>query len=143
MPSLLCGLVDRNDGARHTGETDGEEGTVVRGAAISGARLWAVAIVLVVSLALASGAVTAADQASSDPVESVVFAGQTGDSAPPQWANAGDEAEEDPFHVSDETLAVSIFIPAIFLVSTVWLVWWAWNRRIKPEDREDEYRPNR
>ena len=43
----------------------------------------------------------------------------------------------------DETLAVSIFIPAIFLVSTVWLVWWAWSRRIKPEDREDEYRPNR
>ncbi len=143
MPSLLCVLVDRNDGARHTGETDGEEGTVVRAAAIIGARLWPVAIALVVSLALASGAVTAADQASSDPVQGVVFAGQADDPAPPEWASADDGAEEDPFHVSDETLAVSIFIPAIFMVSTVWLVWWAWSRRIKPEDREDEYRPNR
>ena len=120
-----------------------EEGAVIRSAAIIGARLGAVAVVLVVSLALASGAVAAADQASSDPVESVVFAEQAGDPTSPQWANAEGSAEEDPLHVSDEALAVSIFIPAIFLVSTVWLVWWAWSRRIKPEDREGEYRPNR
>ena len=120
-----------------------EESAVVRTTAVIGVRLWAVAIVLVVFMALASGAAIAADQALLDPGEGVVFAEQAGDLIPSQWASADDGAEEDPFHVSDETLAVSIFIPAIFLVSTVWLVWWAWSRRIKPEDREDEYRPNR
>ena len=116
---------------------------MVRMAAVIGVRLWTVASALVVFLALASGAAIAADQALSDPEEGVVFAEQAGDLIPSQWASADDGAEEDPFHVSDETLAVSIFIPAIFLASTIWLVWWAWNRRIKPEDREDEYRPNR
>ena len=107
-------------------------------------RLWAVASVLAVALAPAYGAAMAAEDASSEAVEQALAAEQTGDPQQPASPNQeGEAGEEDPFHVSDESLAVSIFIPFIFLVSTAWLVWWAWSRRIKPEDREDEYRPNR
>ena len=106
-------------------------------------RLWTVAFVLAVALAPAYGAAMAAAETPFDSTAAVVAAEQLGDPQQPAPPNQeGEAAEDDPFHVSDESLAASIFIPFIFLVSTVWLVWWAWNRRIKPEDREEEYRPN-
>ncbi len=52
---------------------------------------------------------------------------------PRQEAEAG---ADDPFHVSDETLATSIFLPLIFLVPTVALGWWAWSKRVRPGDAD-------
>lgn len=58
----------------------------------------------------------------------------TGAPVLPQQAQAAD----DPFDVSDEELAVAIFIPGIFLVASAALVLWAWRNRAK--DRGDRER---
>jgi len=122
--------------------TGGKEVVVAR--VLRSFRWWAIVAVLVVALAPAYGAAMAAQSGPSQFADDAVTVEQAGDSEQPGLSKSEGEAwEEDPFHVSDESLAVSIFIPFIFFVSTVWLVWWAWNRRIDPEDREDEYRANR
>lgn len=52
---------------------------------------------------------------------------------PTPVAYAGGE-EEDSLHVSDETLATSIFIPFVFVGVTVWIFIWAVRSRARPED---------
>ena len=51
---------------------------------------------------------------------------------------AGDEASDDPFHVSDAGLAIAVIIPGIFLVATGATVAWAISNRARPEDDEDD-----
>lgn len=57
--------------------------------------------------------------------------------APPVVDRAGGDESDDPFHVSDETLAVAIFIPGIFLLATGATVAWAISARGR-DDEEDE-----
>ena len=49
-----------------------------------------------------------------------------------------DDGEDDPFAVSDESLASSIFIPSVFIVATAAVFIWAWSRRVKPDAEEDD-----
>ncbi len=51
---------------------------------------------------------------------------------------AGDEASDDPFHVSGAGLAIAVIIPGIFLVATGATVAWAISNRARPEDDEDD-----
>ena len=51
---------------------------------------------------------------------------------------AGDEASDDPFHVSDAGLAIAVIIPGIFLIATGATVAWAISARARPEDDEDD-----
>ncbi len=53
----------------------------------------------------------------------------------PQIAAAGGEDDEG-IHVSDETLATSIFIPFCFVGATLVIFIWAIRNRAKPEDDE-------
>ena len=58
---------------------------------------------------------------------------------PPVVDRAGGEESDDPFHVSDESLAAAIFIPGIFLLATGATVAWAISARGRDdEDDEDE-----
>ena len=52
---------------------------------------------------------------------------------PPAIDFAGGE-EDDAFHISDETLATSIFIPAIFVGATLWVFVWAVRARARASD---------
>ena len=56
----------------------------------------------------------------------------------PVMEAAGDEASNDPFHVSDAGLAIAVIIPGIFLVATGATVAWAISNRARPEDDEDD-----
>ena len=51
----------------------------------------------------------------------------------PQIAQAGGE-ESDDLHVSDETLATSLFIPFVFVGVTIWIFVWAVRNRATAED---------
>ncbi len=51
---------------------------------------------------------------------------------------AGDEASDDPFHVSGAGLAIAVIIPGIFLIATGATVAWAISNRARPEDDEDD-----
>ena len=52
---------------------------------------------------------------------------------------AGDDASDDPFSVSDDQLAVAIFLPGFFVALTVITVVWAVRSRIKNgEDGDSE-----
>jgi hypothetical protein len=52
---------------------------------------------------------------------------------------AGDEASDDPFSVSDNQLAVAIFLPGFFLVLTAATVVWGIRARLKNgEDGDSE-----
>lgn len=58
---------------------------------------------------------------------------------PPLVDRAGGEESDDPFHVSDESLAAALFIPGIFLLATGATVAWAISGRARDdEDDEDE-----
>lgn len=50
---------------------------------------------------------------------------------------AGDDAADDPFAVSDDQLAVSIFLPGFFVVLTLITVVWAVKWRVKSGDDGD------
>ncbi len=52
----------------------------------------------------------------------------------PQVANAGGEDDGDDLHVSDETLATSLFIPFVFVGVTLWVFVWAVRNRATAED---------
>ena len=54
---------------------------------------------------------------------------------PIQTADAGGE-EEEGFHVSDETLATSLFIPFCFVGATLVVFVWAIRNRARPIDDE-------
>ena len=56
----------------------------------------------------------------------------------PVTDRAGGEESDDPFHVSDESLAVAIFIPAIFLLATGATVAWALRARNRDGEDADE-----
>ncbi len=84
-------------------------------------RRFVLALVLVGGLsALTLGAVAAGEYALSEPM---------------QIAEAGGD-EEDSIHVSDETLATSLFIPFCFVGATVVIFIWAIRNRAKPIDDE-------
>ena len=51
---------------------------------------------------------------------------------------AGDEASDDPFHVSGAGLAIAVIIPGIFLIATGAIVAWAVSARARPEDDEGD-----
>ena len=89
---------------------------------------WLPAAAAVLALVVAAGVLTPA---------SVAAAGQVPfpEAAAPRNAEDG---EEDPFAVSDESLAASIFIPAVFIVATAATFIWAWSRRVKPNAEDDE-----
>ena len=57
---------------------------------------------------------------------------------PPVVDRAGDEESDDPFHVSDESLAVAIFIPGIFLLATGATVAWAISARRRDDEDDDD-----
>ena len=61
-------------------------------------------------------------------------AGEYAMDAPAQIAEAG--GDEDSIHVSDETLATSLFIPFCFVGATLVVFIWAIRNRAKPEDDE-------
>ena len=65
----------------------------------------------------------------------VAAAGEYAFSEPIQIAEAGGD-EEDSIHVSDETLATSLFIPFCFVGATVLIFIWAIRNRAKPIDDE-------
>ncbi len=58
---------------------------------------------------------------------------QAGAETPRTAAAAADE-----FAVSDDDLAVAIFIPFIFIVASAGLVYWAWSNRRKDGDEADD-----
>ena len=60
-------------------------------------------------------------------------AGEYAIEEPIQVAEAGGD-EEDSVHVSDETLATSLFIPFCFVGATLVIFIWAIRNRAKPED---------
>ena len=51
---------------------------------------------------------------------------------------AGDEASDDPFHVSGAGLAIAVIIPGIFLIATGATVAWAISNRARPGDDAEE-----
>lgn len=61
-------------------------------------------------------------------------AGEYAMEEPAQIAEAG--GDEDSIHVSDETLATSLFIPFCFVGATLVVFIWAIRNRAKPEDDE-------
>ncbi len=61
-------------------------------------------------------------------------AGEYAMEEPAQIAEAG--GDEDSIHVSDETLATSLFIPFCFVGATLVIFIWAIRNRAKPEDDE-------
>ncbi len=71
--------------------------------------------------ALSLGAAAAADYAIEEPTTA---------------AHAGGDEEGDGLHVSDETLATSLFIPFCFVGATVVVFIWAIRNRARPEDDE-------
>jgi len=81
--------------------------------------LLAVAVVAGLS-ALTLGAAAAGEYAMEEPI---------------QIAEAGGD-EEDSIHVSDETLATSLFIPFCFVGATVLIFIWAIRNRARPIDDE-------
>ncbi len=60
-------------------------------------------------------------------------AGENAIEEPAQVVEAGDE-EEDGFHVSDATLATSLFIPFVFVGTTLAIFIWAIGNRAKRDD---------
>ncbi|MYA00271.1 MAG: hypothetical protein F4038_12495 [Chloroflexi bacterium] len=79
------------------------------------------ALVVVAGLsALTLGAAAAGEYAMEEPI---------------QIAEAGGD-EEDSIHVSDETLATSLFIPFCFVGATVLIFIWAIRNRARPIDDE-------
>lgn len=62
-------------------------------------------------------------------------AGEYAFEEPMQIAEAGGD-EEDSLHVSDETLATSLFIPFCFVGATLVVFIWAIRNRAKPIDDE-------
>ena len=89
---------------------------------------WLPAAVAMLALVVAVGVLTPA---------SVGAAGQVPFPETPVLLNA-DDGEEDPFAVSDESLASSIFIPSVFIVATAAVFIWAWSRRVKPNAEADD-----
>ena len=84
-------------------------------------RRFLLALALVAGLsALSLGAAAAGEYAFTEPL---------------QVAEAGGE-EEDSLHVSDETLATSLFIPFCFVGATLVVFIWAIRNRARPEDDE-------
>ena len=65
----------------------------------------------------------------------VAAAGELALTEPMQIAEAGGD-EEDSIHVSDETLATSLFIPFCFVGATVVVFIWAIRNRARREDDE-------
>ena len=63
-------------------------------------------------------------------------AGEHALTEPVQIAEAGGE-EDDSLHVSDETLATSLFIPFCFVGATVLVFIWAIRSRARREDDEE------
>ena len=49
---------------------------------------------------------------------------------------AGDEASDDPFHVSGAGLAIAIVVPGIFLIATGATIAWAMANRARPGEDE-------
>lgn len=65
------------------------------------------------------------------------FASASIDAPPPDAPvidRAGEEESEDPFHVSDETLATSLFIPFCFVGATLVVFIWAIRNRARAQD---------
>ena len=60
-------------------------------------------------------------------------AGEYAIEEPTRIAEAGGD-DEDSIHVSDETLATSLFIPFCFVGATLVIFIWAIRNRAKPED---------
>ena len=54
--------------------------------------------------------------------------------APAGPRTQGAAEDEDPFHVSDNELAVAILLPGFFLVLTAAVIGWAWSARVKRDD---------
>lgn len=52
-------------------------------------------------------------------------------------ASGGSAQEIDEFSVSDTDLAVSVFIPGVFLGATILMLIWAFRGRIRPDDEEE------
>ena len=51
---------------------------------------------------------------------------------------AGDEASDDPFHVSGAGLAIAVIVPGIFLLATGATVAWAISARARPGEEAGE-----
>ena len=82
------------------------------------------ALLLLTSLAVVAGpTASAAGSAASEP--------------PVVARLAGDESD-DPFHVSDGSLAVAVVVPLIFLVATGATIGWALHNRRRDGDDEDD-----
>jgi hypothetical protein len=93
----------------------------------SGARPFLLAL-LVLAVALAAWTLPAGDAAAA--------AADGALAETPVLEAAGDEASDDPFHVSDAGLAIAIVIPGIFLIMTGATVAWAMANRVRPGDDE-------
>ena len=76
-----------------------------------------------------------------EPADRQRFAAAAADGAlaeTPVLDAAGDEASDDPFHVSGAGLAIAVIIPGIFLIATGAIVAWAVSARARPEDDEGD-----
>ncbi|PZC49403.1 MAG: hypothetical protein DK306_000642 [Chloroflexi bacterium] len=69
--------------------------------------------------------------------DSASAASSAGVSDTPVIERADDESD-DPFHVSDASLAVAFFIPGIFLLATGATVAWAISARNRGDEEDDD-----
>ncbi len=97
-------------------------------AGICGLRRWSHLLLL----AFGTAAVVAAGVVLSSPVRAAGDDLLADVTQPP--AAAGDEAGDDPFAVSDDELAVAIFLPGFFVTVTVLMVVLAVKARVKNMD---------
>ena len=89
---------------------------------------WLLLVAVVTALLVATTATAMAAQSSDLPAAGAPV-------LPQQAAEA-----ENPFAVSDEDLAVAIFIPGILLVASIALVVWAMRSRAQDENDQERHR---
>ncbi|MCY3919366.1 MAG: hypothetical protein OXG38_06150 [Chloroflexi bacterium] len=100
---------------------------LVRACRRIGPRTWLLAL-LALTVALAAWTLPAGDVAAA--------AADGALAETPVLEAAGDEASDDPFHVSNAGLAIAIIVPGIFLIATGATVAWAVANRVRPGEDE-------